>query len=115
MIPATADDLGIKRRMLYWLAQHERVRTEKVSTGSGEYLTISHEERERVRREREEKQLRKVLIQARAMKTGSTIISARRWVERQERNELGLKEMGEMIGREWLEKAVHSLSQNSQA
>ncbi|HJY81347.1 MAG TPA: hypothetical protein VKK81_09715 [Candidatus Binatia bacterium] len=98
MIPAVASFLGIPERTLYHLAKQGRVRTEEISVGNERYLTIPDSEIERLKREHEEKSLRKALIAAWAKKQGITIASARRWVERQEAQGLGLKEMINKIG-----------------
>lgn len=115
MVPAVANRLGMPTRSLYHLVAQGAVHTKEVTAGGRRYQTIPDTEIERLEREWQRKRLRKVLIAAWAVKQGIPPASARRWVERQEKKGLGLKEMGEKVGHDWLEKVVRSLSQDSRA
>jgi transposase len=113
MIPEVAGRVGLSRETLYRQVRRGQVRAEKVNVGTVSYLALSDTEVEQLKKEQEQKQLRKALIAAWANKQGISKHSARQWVRRQERQGLGIKEMSEKIGREWLKRAVHSLSQES--
>jgi hypothetical protein len=102
-----AERLEVSERWLYTLAKQEKVRTDK-----NPYLILPSHEVERLEREQAERRLRKMLIKARQIKVqqakpNSLIASARRWVERQEKQGLGIKEIIQKIGRMWIEKAIH--------
>jgi hypothetical protein len=115
MVPAVADRLGMPTRSLYHLVKQGAVRAKEVTVEGRRYQTIPDAEIARLEQLQGQKRLRKARIAAWAEKQGIPPASARRWVERQEKKGRELKEMDEMIGRKWLEKAVRSLSQDSKA
>lgn len=99
MIPIAADQLGISEGRLYELVGTGKVRAEEVSIEDKRYLAIHPTETNRLAGLRQYLQKRKLLTEYYAKKRGIPIASARRWVERQERKGIGLREMLEQIER----------------
>jgi hypothetical protein len=97
MIPEAAAELGISVRSLYDYQKRGKVRTEEVVIGSRRFLGIPMDEIARLKASCVRKHVRKVLIEARAARTGSQKASARRWVERQETLGLGLEAIGQRL------------------
>ena len=97
LIPTAANQVGISDRWLYDLVRKGKVRAEEVSIEHKRYLAIHPTEMARLAGLRQYTQNRKLLIECYSEKRGISIASARRWVERQEREGIGLQEMLEQI------------------
>ena len=85
MIPDAAERLGISSWLLYDLIKKGKALSKKVSLGNRSFLTIPRSEIDRLEPWLKEKKIRKGLIRKLAAKTGIANASARRWVERCER------------------------------
>jgi hypothetical protein len=97
LIPEAAAELGISVRSLYDYRERGKVRAEEVVIGNRRFLTIPMDEIARLKASFVRKHLRKALIEARAARASSHKASARRWVERQEAQGLGIEAIAKRV------------------